>query len=98
MRNIVLTALASLVLFTSCREVFAKRIRGNGNVVTQARESGTFNSIHVSGSIDIYASQDSTTSVKVETDENLQPFIEVINDGGTLRIQTRAGYNPRPSR
>jgi len=98
MRNIILAALSSLVLFSSCREIFAKRIRGNGNIVTQSRSTGEFNSIRVSGNIDIYASQDSTESVKVETDENLQEYVEIINDGKVLRIHTKEGYNPRPSK
>ena len=84
-----------LVLFSSCREIFAKRIRGNGNIVTQSRELGNFNSVHVSGNIDVYASQDSSFSVKVETDENLQQYIEVINDGGVLRIHEKEGTNPK---
>src|SRR5437762_11836200 len=98
MRHIFIAALSFLVLFSSCREIFSKRIRGNGNIVTQSRSTGNFNSIHVSGNIDVYASQDSSTSVKVETDENLQEYIEVINDGNTLRIHPKDGYNPRSGR
>ena len=98
MRNIILVALSSLLLFSSCREIFAKRIRGNGNVVSQTRDLGDFTSVRVSGSIDIYASQDSTASVKVETDENLQQYVEVSNDGGTLRIHTKKGFNTRPTK
>ena len=98
MRNLFIAALSSLVLFSSCREIFAKRIRGNGNIVTQSRSAGEFNSISVSGNIDIYASQDSSASVKVETDENLQEYVEIINDGKVLHIHTKEGYNPRPSK
>jgi len=98
MRNIFIAGLSFLVLFSSCRQIFAKRIKGNGNIVTQTRSSGDFNSIRVSGSIDVYASQDSATSVKIETDENLQEYIEIVNDGNVLRIHTREGYNPRPSK
>jgi len=98
MRNLFLIALSALVIFSSCREIFAKRIRGNGNIVSQEREVGDFNSVRVSGSIDIYASQDSSSSVKIETDENLQQYYEVMNDGGELRIHSKSGYNPRPSK
>jgi hypothetical protein len=98
MRNIFIAGLSFLILLSSCRQIFAKRIRGNGNIVTQTRSLGDFNSIRVSGSIDVYASQDSVTSVKIETDENLQEYIEVINDGNVLRIHTKEGYNPRPSK
>jgi len=97
MRSIFLLAASSLLLFSSCREIFAKRIRGNGNVVTQTRSAGNFNSIDVSGSINVYVKQDSTPSIKVEADDNLQEYIETIDEGDVLRIRTREGFNIRSS-
>jgi hypothetical protein len=98
MRSIFIIAVSSLLLFSSCREIFAKRIRGNGNITTQTRSAGQFNSIDVSGSIDVYVKQDSSSSIKVEADENLQQYIETIDDGNVLRIKTEEGYNLRSSR
>ena len=98
MRNIFIAGLSCLILFSSCREIFAKRIRGNGHIVSQTRSVDDFNSIRVSGSIDVYASQDSATSVKIETDENLQEYIEIVNEGDVLNIHTKQGYNARPSK
>ena len=97
MRQIFIVA-SSLLLFSSCREIFAKRIRGNGNITTQTRSAGSFNSIDVSGSIDVYVRQDSSSSIKVEADDNLQQYIETMDDGGVLRIKTEEGYNIRSSR
>lgn len=98
MRQTLLVAVCSMLLFSSCREIFAKRIRGNGNVTTQTRSSGQFNSVDVSGNIDVYVRQDSSSSIKVEADENLQQYIETLNDGSVLRIKTQEGYNLRSSR
>src|SRR5438552_2886286 len=98
MRQFFLVAVSSLVLFSSCREIFAKRIRGNGNITTQTRSAGQFNGIDVSGSIDVYVRQDSSSSVKVEADDNLQQYVETISDGSVLRIKTEEGYNLRSSR
>ncbi len=98
MRQIFIVAVSSLLLFSSCREIFAKRIRGNGNITAQTRSAGEFNSIDVSGNIDVYARQDSSSSVKVEADENLQQYIEAINEGNVLRIKTQEGYNLKSSR
>ena len=98
MRQIFIVAASSLLLFTSCREIFAKRIRGNGNVTTQVRTAGQFNSIDVSGDIDVYARQDSSPSIKVEADENLQQYVETIDDGEVLRIRTQQGFNINPSK
>lgn len=98
MKRLFLVAVSSLFLFSSCREIFAKRIRGNGHVTTQTRQTGSFNSIDVSSNIDVYVSQDSASSVKVEADENLQQYIDIYNDGEVLRIKPREGYNLRPGR
>jgi len=98
MRQIFIVAVSSLLLFSSCREIFAKRIRGNGNITTQTRSAGQFNSIDVSGSINVYVKQDSSASIKVEADENLQQYIETIDDGDVLRIRTEEGYNLNSSR
>jgi hypothetical protein len=98
MRHFLFVAGAFLLLFTSCREIFAKRIRGNGNITTQTRSAGQFNSVEVSGNIDVYARQDSSPAIKVETDDNLQQYVEVRNDGDVLRIRSEEGYNLKPSR
>jgi putative autotransporter adhesin-like protein len=98
MRHILFVAVASTVLFTSCREIFSKRMRGNGNITTQTRSTGQFNSVEVSGNINVYAKQDSSASIRVEADENLQQYIETRNDGGVLVIRSQEGYNLRPSR
>jgi len=98
MRQFFIITIASLLLFSSCREIFAKRIRGNGNITTQSRTAGQFTSIDVSGNIDVYAKQDSSSSIKVEADENLQQYIETIDEGDVLRIKTEEGYNIRSSR
>jgi len=98
MKNIFITAISFLVLFSSCREIFAKRIRGNGRISTQTHSVNQFTSIEVSGNIDVYAKQDSATSVKVDADENLQEYVDIYNDGSVLRIRPKEGYNLRPSR
>ena len=97
MRNTLFIALASLLLFPSCREIFSKRMRGNGNITTENRQAGSFTGVDVSGAIDVIVKQDSTPSIKVEADANLQEYVEVRNEGGILRIKTREGYNLKSS-
>jgi hypothetical protein len=97
MKKILIAGASCILLFTSCRDIFAKRVRGNGNIITQTRSTGQFNSIDVSSSFDVYVKQDSSTTVKVEADENLQKYIEIENDGDLLRIKHKEGFNLRPS-
>ena len=98
MRQIFIVGAAALLLLSSCRQIFAKRVRGNGNITTQTRSAGDFNSIDVSGSIDVYVRQDSSSSIKVQADDNLQQYVETFRDGNVLRIKTEEGYNLRASR
>jgi putative autotransporter adhesin-like protein len=94
MKQILLLAISATVIFSSCREIFAKRIRGNGNIVTKERTISNFNSVRLSGgNIDVYASQDSTPGVKIVTDENLQEYVEVDVNGNDLHIHPREGFN-----
>ena len=81
-------------LFASCHYINQKKIRGNGTIKTENRSTGNFTSVDVSGSIDVYIKQDSTNSVKVEADENLQEYIIITTEGDDLVIEPKEGYNP----
>lgn len=87
-----------MVTASSCHYVFGKRVHGNGNIKTETRAAGQFTAIDVSGSINIYAKQDSVPSVRIEADENLMEYIRVENDGGTIHIHEEEGYNLRPTK
>jgi hypothetical protein len=90
----------ALGLFTlsSCRYFGGEHISGNGHVVTRQRNADSFNSVDVSGGIKVHVRQDPSSSVKVEADENLMEYIDVYNDGNTLVIKERQGYNLDPSK
>lgn len=85
-------------IFSSCRYIGGKRVSGSGHVISQTRSAGQFNSIHVSGAIQVYVKQDSASSIKVEGDDNLLEYVEVIDEGDELQIKTRDGYNLSPSK
>ncbi|MEJ0105332.1 MAG: head GIN domain-containing protein [Bacteroidota bacterium] len=71
---------------------------GDGNIKTETRSAGQFNSVDVSGAIDLYVKQDADRSLKIEADENLLTYIEVINDGDKLVIRPKNGFNLKPSK
>ena len=83
------SAFLFLTLFTACTYMGGKKIRGNGNVVTQAKTFSGFTEVEVGSAIHLYVKQDSAFSVKVEVDENLQQYIIIEQDGGTLRIKQK---------
>jgi hypothetical protein len=70
-----------------------KTIRGEGPLVTQDRNVGSFNEIYTHGSFDIDITDGSSNSVKVETQANLQEYIEIETKGSELHIRNKKGYN-----
>ena len=98
MKRILILSALSLILFSSCRQIFGKRIRGNGHIKTETRSTGSFSNIDVSGNINVYIKQDSVSSIKVETDENLFEYIIVENDGGTLKIHPKENMRLKSSK
>src|SRR5438046_666168 len=94
MNRFTLVALCSLCLFSSCHMMF-HRINGSGNVITQAREVSHFNGAEVGSAIDLYVKQDSSYSVKVEVDDNLQQYIMISESNGTLYIRQESNTNLR---
>lgn len=87
-----------VIIFSSCRFFGGERISGDGHVTTQDRNVGSFNSVDAEGSVKVHLKQDASTSVRIETDENLQQYLDVYTKGNTLVIKTKEGYNLRPSK
>ena len=98
MKKLLFWSLIIMIAASGCRQVFGKRIRGNGHIQTETRTASSFNSVDVSGAIDVYVKQDSVSSIKVETDENLLQYIDVQNDNGTLYIHQMKGFWLKPTR
>jgi len=82
------------ILFSSCF-LGGKRIRGNGHVITESRQLTGYEGVEASGSVDVVLTQDSAYSVKVETDENLLPYVIVEKQSGILKIHQARNTNLR---
>jgi hypothetical protein len=92
MKQIIFSVIV-ISVFTSCGNLFGKRVRGDGHITTEARSLTGYNSIDVSGAIDVYVKQDSTQAVHIETDQNLMPYIVVREEGGILKIYPKDNSN-----
>jgi hypothetical protein len=97
MRKYVWLLIAIPVVMSSCRYVFGKRIRGNGVIKTEDRTVSSFKNVEVSGAINVYVSQGETKPVRLEGDENLLRYIEVLQEGDRIIVRTRPGYNLSPT-
>ena len=98
MKRIFFLLLSLLSLFLSACNIFGERVHGNGNIKSETRPAGHFSSVDVSNNINLHIKQDSSWSVRVETDENLLEFIQVSESNGLLRVDVRDHYNLDPSR
>lgn len=91
--KLIALLLGVAVCFSSCHFISGEHINGNGISSNQERSVGDFHSISAMGSIDVIVSQSPNPSLRIEADQNLQEYIETRNNGGTVEIFTREGYN-----
>ncbi len=66
--------------------LFAQRIKGDGNVVSQSRTLPSFNKIYINGVINVNLEQGASESAKVETDANLINYVVTNVNDGVLEI------------
>ncbi|MBS1599655.1 MAG: DUF2807 domain-containing protein [Bacteroidetes bacterium] len=85
------------VAISSCRFMTGRRVRGNGVVTTQEHSVSTFKNVEVSGAMNVYVSQGDIKPVKIESDENLLQYVEVLQEGDRLVVRERSGYNLQPT-
>lgn len=91
-------AVANLLTFGSSdfrliRFSINRQVEGSGNVVKESRDVSGFNSISVSGVIEVEFTAQTEYSVEVEADDNIVPIIHTEVDGGVLRISQRDGIS-----
>jgi len=91
MKKILSLSAAVIIAATTLKA--QETIKPSGNVITRDVTVKPFNAIKANGLYDLILTQGSTESVKVETDDNLQKYIEVSNDGNTLVIDEPALRN-----
>lgn len=85
-----LTALVT-VLLNSCINM-GERVKGSGNTKSENRTVSKAERIKVMGDMDVYIDQ-GPTSLKVEGDDNVLPYIETVADGDWLEIRTKDDVN-----
>src|SRR4051812_11925232 len=61
-------------------------IEPSGNIITKDVSVQPFDAIKANGLYELVLSQGDKESVKIEADDNLQPFFSVSNNGSTLVV------------
>lgn len=89
MKQLLLSALLlSLLFLSACHLFYSDRVKGNGNSRSEQRNLGTAKKIKAQGSMDVEISQ-GPSSIRVEADENILPYIITKMDNGYLVIKQK---------
>ncbi|MBW8684842.1 head GIN domain-containing protein [Chitinophaga rhizophila] len=92
----------SLLLFAFAVSAFTielrkEKVTGSGKIKTETRTDGPFKSISTSGVYNVYITPGAKNDIRIETDDNLLPLIETEVRGTDLHIQTKKGYDIKPT-
>lgn len=94
MKKALLLSAFLLLAFTSVQAQWgSKKVRGNGNMVTEIRNTSDYEKIHVVGSMNVKLVSGSEGNIKVAAESNLQEYILTEVKNGTLKISTEKGVN-----
>jgi hypothetical protein len=77
--------LLTLTLF-SCD---GQRIKGSGHTTTVNRKLGSYHSIELKGSMDVFLTQGPAQDAVIEADDNIIQYLELIEDGDKLIIKQK---------
>lgn len=91
MKKINVIVNVALILLVSIVVVSCNCIIGNGEIVKEKRDVGTFTSIVLKMGGDLYLKQDTTTTLSIEAQENLLEHIVTRISGKKLIIDFKSG-------
>lgn len=97
MKHILLFLSLTQVMLTSCN-IGNEQVKGNGNMRSEERTVTSFDEVEVHGDLDVFVSQGDFKPLKIEGDENLIPYIEIVEQGDKITLRTRDGYNLNPTK
>jgi Putative auto-transporter adhesin, head GIN domain len=96
MRKLSFLALIALLALASCR-FMGRKIHGNGVIKTEERSVSAFKNVEANGDIKLIVTQGDPKPVRIEGDENILPYIEIIQEGDKIIIQPKHDVNLSPS-
>ena len=93
-----ISALAIVLFLTNCEAQKYGKIRGDGNVINETREVGSFEEIGVSGSFDIDLVKGKEGLIEIKVEKNLLPYLVTDVENGKLKIRWKKGTNVQTNR
>ncbi|MEJ2584542.1 MAG: DUF2807 domain-containing protein [Robiginitalea sp.] len=96
MKKALIFSVSLLIAFSASAQ-WGKKIRGNGNMVTEERNVGSYDEVSVSGWFDVELTSGEEGRLTLYGEENLLEYLETEVKNGRLQIKTRPGYNLQSS-
>lgn len=92
---LVLLVVTMLALFGACHKGwwFEDHIEGSGNVISEERNTGYFNTIKLYGSGRVYVTQGPELQVEIQAEDNIMRIIRTQVEGDTLVVDTDHSYS-----
>ncbi len=81
-----------IISVLSCNVSNDKVVHGDGKLKQELRTTTAFQQLEVSGTVPVLLAQGEFQPVKLEGDENLLPYIELVQNGDQLIIRNKKGY------
>ncbi|NCI47939.1 head GIN domain-containing protein [Sediminibacterium soli] len=70
-----------------------EKIEGNGQIRKESRQVGSYTAVSSAGAWDVMIGYGESSTIQVEGDENLLPYIETEVENGKLQIRTKKRAN-----
>lgn len=89
-----LTSLLVLIILSTqlSAQMHSKKIKGNGTITTTTRSVANYDKIGVGGSFYVTLVKGKEGNITIKADENLLEYIETEVENGSLKINTKKGY------
>lgn len=100
MKKIILTSILLTMVFSVNAQSWwgGKRVRGNGNVVTETRNTANYDAVSVGGSFDVVLVKGTEGNISIKGEENLIKHIITEVSGDKLKIRFKRNVNVRTTR
>jgi len=100
MKKLVITAIILMLTISVDAQGWwgNKRVKGNGNMTTETRNTGDYDGVSVGGFFDVILVKGSEGKVTIEGEENLLEYIVTEVSRGVLKIKVEKGVNMKTTR
>ncbi len=92
--KLITSILAFLIISANLNaQMFTKKVKGNGSIISTTRTVSDYNKIAIAGSFDVKLLKGKEGVITIKADENLMEYIVTKVKNGNLKIHVEKGIN-----